>query len=126
MIEQKYYNTKEIAAMFNKNVPAVLKYARTKENIKTEGKDRNTRYFWNEENINEYKDYLEKIKDHSNYNYKHNFKETDKIDTLYRRLYRAKQRNDVELMAKIREDLKEFKAKYPEKVKQQKKAKKSE
>lgn len=108
MEEDKIYTTKEIAAMFNKKVPAVLKYARESGNIKKEGKDRKTRYFWTQKNIEEYTSYLERIKDHSNYNYKHIFKETDKLDTFYKRLNRALKKNDIELATKIRADIKEF------------------
>lgn len=106
-----YFNTKYVAEMFDKNIAAVLKYARTSNNILKKGDGKNTRYYWTESNIEEYKTYLEGIKNHTNYKTHHHFKETDKIDTLYKRLNRALKRNETELADSIRLDIQKLKNK---------------
>lgn len=108
MNKEKFYSTKEVAVMFSKNVAAILKYARTNTTIRKEGNGKATRYFWSDNDIENYKTYLDEIKNHTNYRIHHGFKDTDKIDTLYKRLNRAIKKGEDELAASIRKDIEEF------------------
>lgn len=108
MNKEHFYSTREVSVMFSKNVAAILKYARTIETIHKEGRGKATRYYWTEKDIENYKVYLEEIKNHTNYRIHHGFKETDKIDTLYKRLNRAIKKGENELAANIRKDIEDF------------------
>ena len=46
MIETEYFTTKDVSEKTNKSPYAILKYARTKTTIKTEGEGNQKRYYW--------------------------------------------------------------------------------
>lgn len=109
MDTESFYSTRDVSAMFSKNIAAVLKYARSTSSIRREGNGKSTRYYWTQKDIESYKKYLEDVKNHTNYKIPHKYKETDKIDTLYKRLNRAIKKNNQELISAIRKDIEEFK-----------------
>ena len=106
MIETEYFTTKDVSEKTNKSPYAILKYARTKTTIKTEGEGNQKRYYWTENDINEYKQYLENLKDKSYLKVHHKFKDTNKLDTYYKRLNRAIKNGEIERAELIRAEIK--------------------
>ena len=109
MIETEYFTTKDVSEKTNKSPYAILKYARTKTTIKTEWEGNHYRYYWTENDINEYKQYLENLKDKSYLKVHHKFKDTNKLDTYYKRLNRAIKNGEIERAELIRAEIKEKK-----------------
>ena len=109
MIETEYFTTKDVSEKTNKSPYAILKYARTKTTIKTEGEANQKRYYWTENDINEYKQYLENLKDKSYLKVHHKLKDTNKLDSYYKRLNRAIKNGEIERAELIRAEIKEKK-----------------
>lgn len=107
MIETEYFTTKDVSEKTNKSPYAILKYARTKTTIKTEGEGNQKRYYWTENDIKEYKQYLDNIKDKSYLKIHHKLKETNKLDTYYKRLNRARKKGELERAEQIKAEIKE-------------------
>lgn len=106
-MNETFYTTKDVSEITNKSLFAILKYARTKSTIKTEGNGNQKRYYWTENDINEYKQYLDNIKDKSYLKIHHKLKETNKLDTYYKRLNRARKKGELERAEQIKAEIKE-------------------
>lgn len=86
---KEYYSTTEVSKKLNIKPPTLLLYAR-EHKIKSEGCGRQTRYFWTETDVENYKKYST---DPNKRNHKV-IEKTTNYNTLYVRLKRAKAKND--------------------------------
>ncbi len=100
-----YYTTIEICLITNKKNGAVLKYARNKGSIYFEGIGKGKTYYWTDSDLDDYKQYLNNVKEH-----KIERKETPakSLMTLYQRKHRAKITGNNEKIEDINKQIREF------------------
>lgn len=104
MDESEKFTTPEVAELLNLKVATILAYAR-KHNIYKIGNGTRSRYIWFKKDIEEYIKYKNNPK---KYNHK-NIIKSDKYNTLFVRLKRAKQKNDLERIEIFTKELEELK-----------------
>lgn len=92
----EYKTNEEIAKLFDIKENNVRTYARN-YNVNSIGEGTRKIYLWTPEDIEKYKEYLEKIKIKRNYPVHKSLSETVNLDTLYHRLIRARKANNKEL-----------------------------
>lgn len=90
----KFYTTQEVKQQTDRSIQCILKWART-NNVESMGTGNGKTYLWTEEDINKFLEYTQTVKMGKP---KKVLPPTNNIDTLYKRLNRAKKNNDVEII----------------------------
>ena len=101
------YETETVAKFFNKTPDYIRKWAK-KNNVKTVLNTKNKiKYVFSQEDIDKLGNFFEKVRTKSTTDTK-GFKKTTNIYTLYKRLERARKKNQTERIQLIKKEIKEM------------------
>ena len=98
----KYYTTQDVKQKTDRGIQCILKWART-NNVESMGNGNGKTYLWTEEDINKFLEYTQTVKIGKP---KKKLPPTDNLDTIYKRLNRAKKNGDVETINQTMEFIK--------------------
>ena len=104
------YETETVAKFFNKTPDYIRKWAK-KNNVKTVLNTKNKiKYIFSQEDIDKLGNFFEKVRTKTTTDTK-GFKKTTNIYTLYKRLERARKKNQVERIQLIQKEINELNSK---------------